>query len=460
MNRRAFLGSAAVAPVASQAGAATPPDPSPLNVLIVLFDKCRTDAIGAYGNKQVSTPYIDWLAGTGVRFANCYTPQALCGPARASIITGMYPHAHGLRKNVYPIDPAQGNHNVYSEPVPDPFTDPRFRLWNNFPYLLNSAGYQTGLVGKWHLGPRNPGFFDTWKGFNSLLPHWIGKPHESAYRPDVHTGQGIDFIEKNGSRPFFLYQSYYAPHEPLDPPKKYLNRHGAREHDEYHAAVENLDWNVGRLVDTLRKRNILDRTLIILTTEHGRTWIDRPGTTEGMSIAYEEASRIPLIVRCPAVLPQGKVWNAGVTLLDIMPTILDATNVTAFSPVQASITGSGGPPMHGRSLLAEVTPGHDAWTRPLLMQNLSQRALRGSQFEDRAIRYEHWKMILRRFDSDSRLRADELYDLQSDPAETRNLFGYASRRATVRELASMLRKSAQETGDALGAELAAQADAG
>src|SRR5205823_6503487 len=140
MNRRAFLGGAALTPALSQAGAVPQAGTAPLNVLILLFDKCRTDAIGAYGNKQVSTPYIDWLAQTGVRFANCYTPQALCGPARASIITGAYPHAHGLRRNVYPIDPSQNNHNTYPEPVPDPFIDSRFRLWNNFPYLLNGGG--------------------------------------------------------------------------------------------------------------------------------------------------------------------------------------------------------------------------------------------------------------------------------------------------------------------------------
>ena len=90
MKRREFLGSAALGALASQGAAQV--SAAPLNVLILLFDKCRTDAIGAYGNKQVSTPNIDWLASSGVRFANCYTPQALCGPARASIITGMYPN--------------------------------------------------------------------------------------------------------------------------------------------------------------------------------------------------------------------------------------------------------------------------------------------------------------------------------------------------------------------------------
>ena len=78
--------------------------------------------------------------------------------------------------------------------------------------------------------------------------------------------------------------------------------------------------------------------------------------------------------------------------------------------------------MHGRSLIAEVRSGRDVWTRPVIMENLSQRELQGSQFEERAIRFEQWKLIMRRFDSDPRLRQDELYDLKSDPGETRNVF--------------------------------------
>ena len=101
----------------------------------------------------------------------------------------------------------------------DPFRDARFRLWDNFVYYLSNAGYATACIGKWHLGPGNPGFFDTFKAFNSLLRHWVGEPHKSAYRPDLETDEGIRFIEANAGRPWFLYQSYYAPHEPLDPPK-------------------------------------------------------------------------------------------------------------------------------------------------------------------------------------------------------------------------------------------------
>ena len=97
------------------------------NILLVLFDKCRTDALSSYGGVHVPTPNLDFLARTGVRFSNCYTPQALSGPARASILTGVYPHAHGLQRNVYPSSVARSPSN-YPEPIADPFRDSRFRL--------------------------------------------------------------------------------------------------------------------------------------------------------------------------------------------------------------------------------------------------------------------------------------------------------------------------------------------
>lgn len=419
----------------------------PPNILFIIFDKCRTDAIGAYGeNPAARTPRIDDLAASGVRFSHAYTPQALCGPARASIITGLYPHAHGLRRNVYPV-PSGRSYTNYPEPVVDPFRDPRFRLWDNFVYLLNNAGYATGHIGKWHLGPANPGFFDYFKSFNSLLRHWVGEPHQSLYRPDVHTDQGVQFIERHAREPFFLYQSYYAPHEPLDPPKRFLEGLSGVPHADYHATVRNLDWNVGRLVDTLSKHQVLDDTLIILTTEHGRTWIDRPGSLEGIALPYEECARIPLLLRYPRLLPKGKVWNAGVSLVDLAPTILQAAGVTPDLGVREAgqrVT------LHGRSLITEVR-GKDEWTRPMVIANHSQRAIDGSFFDERTIRTERHKLILRKFDSRPEMRPGELYDLVPDPGETRNLFANADlRRNLARRLAEWGRQYRDELSIELG----------
>lgn len=146
--------------------------------------------------------------------------------------------------------------------------------------------------------------------------------------------------------------------------------------------MSNLDWNVGRLIEMLRKRNILDDTFIIVTTEHERTWAERPGTSEGMCIAYEEASRIPLILRYPPLLP----------------------------------------------------------------------------YDERALRTERWKLILRKFDVRPELRPGELYDMQADRKEIRNLYG--SQRPVVKELAEILRKWGEETEDALAVELGRYAEGG
>jgi arylsulfatase A-like enzyme len=444
MKRRDFLSLTAAAPLAAQT-----PGPrataAPPNFLYILFDKCRTDTIGAYGNRDAHTPNIDRLAAGGVRFANCYTPQALCCPARASIITGKYPHAHGMRVNVHPE--SGGGRNSYPENIPNPFDNPRFHLWDNFPYYLHNAGYRTGHIGKWHLGPGNPGFFDMWRSFNSQLHHWVGEPHQSAYRPDVQTNLGVEFIEQNAGRPFFLYESYYAPHEPYDPPKKYLDLYRGKKLEPagYYAAVAGLDENVGRLLDTLQRNKILDRTFIILGTEHGMTLAARAGTEAGgYSSPYDEVSRIPLLMRYPPLLRGGTAWQSGVSLVDVMPTILDA----------AGVFGLAGRNPRERSLLPHLQAGRDQWRGPLIMQNISRRPLGGSYFEDRAIRTEKWKMILRKFDGESSGPRGELYDMQADPAEKTDLFRSPQHRDVVKELSGELARWGKQTGDALAVELA------
>ena len=448
MQRRNFLWgtlSGALSAGSAQAQtsvSANEPDSPPPNFVFILFDKCRRDAIGAYGRTDVHTPNLDRLAADGVRFDNCYAPQALCGPCRASIITGKYPHQHGMRKNTYPYDRSRSN-NVYHEAIPDPFRDPRFDLWDNFPHFLNAAGYRTAHIGKWHLGEGNPGFFDVWKSFNSQLRHWIGTPHKSLYRPHVHTDSGIRFIEQNADRPFFLYQSYYSPHEPNDPPRRFFEPYQGKnvEHEDYYASVTALDWDVGRLVGALRSKGILDRTFIIVSTEHGRTWVDRPGTLAGMSIAYDEAARLPLIMHCPRLLPKGVTWGSGVSMVDLMPTILHAANVY----------GRLGEDYSSRSLLPDLQAGRDEWKRTIVIQNISQKGIDGVLFEERALRTERWKLILRKFGARPKMRADELYDMRSDPGEKKNL--YASRGDVVKRLAAQLRRWGEKHGDTLAAEL-------
>ncbi|MDE0109354.1 MAG: sulfatase-like hydrolase/transferase [Bryobacterales bacterium] len=440
-----ILGSSSAAQRAlGQTGSAAEPggEQAPPNFLFILLDKCRRDAIGAYGRSDVHTPNIDRLAAGGIRFDNCYAPQPLCGPCRASILTGLYPHEHGMRKNPYPYV-RSGSSNTYQEPIPDPFGDPRFDIWDNFPHFLNNAGYRTAHIGKWHLGEGNPGFFDVWKSFNSQIHHWLGEPHKSRYRPTIQTDDAVEFIEENADRPFFLYQSYYSPHEPNNPPKRFHEPYEGKnvEHEEYYASVTALDEEIGRMIDALRSNNVLDNTFIILTTEHGRTWIDRPGTLAGMSISYDEAARLPLIMHYPRVLPAGVAWQSGVSSVHLMPTIMDA----------AGLYGRLDEDFSDRSLIADLVSGWDEWSREIVIQNISQKGIDGVLFEERAIRTERWKLILRHFGARPQMRFDELYDMQNDPGETKNL--YSDRQDVVKELAGRLAKWGDQHKDALAVEL-------
>ena len=204
----------------------------------------------------------------------------------------------GSPETFYP-GPASASNSNFPHPVIDPFRDPRFRLWDNVVFHLNNAGYATGCVEKWHLGLANPGFFDTFKAFNSLLRHWVGEPHRSPYRPDIETDEGIRFIETNADRPWFLYQSHDAPHEPLDPPRS--GPRSLRTSRTRITTPPSPTWT-GTPAESWRR--------FAAATFWTRLWVihvrprphrdQRPGSSEqGIALPYEEVARVPLIIRYP-----------------------------------------------------------------------------------------------------------------------------------------------------------------
>ncbi len=428
----------------------------PVNVVLILFDWARRDAIGVYSNKDVSTPNIDKLAKDGVRFDNAYTTATLCSPARASLITGTYPHAHGIRKTMYPAGINGGLPTMYQEPITNPFNDARFNLAINFPKYITNSGFATAHIGKWHLGTVNPGFFDVFKSYNSLMPHWLNEPNQSVYREDIQTNEGIRFIQQNADRPFFLYQSYYTPHGPYQPPQKYLDLYKNRkiDHKSYYAAVSSLDNNVGRIVKTLKQRKLFDNTLIIISTDHGGSFQSRPGSYRGMGIAYDEAARIPMIMHWPAGLPKNVAWNSGVSLVDIAPTILGATGINTKSRVMEIVTGRLGSPFHGRDLISEVNSGKDTWPNPVFIQNLPEAAIENSWFDERAMRTKNWKLVLRDFNADPRARNNAFFDVVNDPGESTNLYSDKKYRKQLIEQMGVMLASARSMGDELTIKLA------
>jgi arylsulfatase A-like enzyme len=413
MNRRSFL--------AVTAGAAARPADAQTqrpNILFLMADQFRADALGASGNPWIRTPNLDRLARSGVRFSNAYTPQALCTPARGALMTGVYPHTNGLDENLYN--------------VADAFREPKYHLTPNLPTLLREAGYHTGYIGKWHLGEGNPGLFDYWNGYNSLQPHWMGKRQESAYRSDVETDDAFRFMEENRARPFALFVSYYPPHTPYDPPRKYSEMYSGREHADYYGAVTAVDADVGRVLDKLSGLGLVGRTFVSFTADHGETFGQRIGSQD-KTVSYEESAKVPLLMRWPVHLPVAE-FRGGVTTLDLMPSILEAAGIPVPSRCQ------------GRSRSAALRAGNVGWAEPVFLENITQKEIDGKPAIERAIRTERWKLILR-----DHPRC-ELYDVQADPAERDDLF--ARQPARVRELATLIRDWATRFADPVGVELA------
>jgi len=442
MKRREFLHKSCMGLIGmalTRAVAASPTESSktsgrrPPNFLFILTDQQRYDALGAAGNKNMRTPNIDRLASDGVRFDNCYAAQAVCSPSRASIISGLFPHAHGVQNNVYGID--------------DVTAMPEYRMQVTWPLLLQQHGYKTGYIGKWHLGDKAPKCFDEWHGFNSNLSHWMGKPYESEYRSDVETQQGLAFIQANANRPFALYQSYYPPHAPYAAPKQYWEyyENTPLRPLEYYAACSDIDRNIGRLLAKLESLDLLDNTFIVFTSDHGDHFGMRPGGANKRA-AYDECARVPLIIHHPKLAHGGKVRNELVSNVDLMPTILGVAGLD----VPAGL--------HGVSLLPLCGGQSVPWRSAVTIENTEDvsgaNGDGGSTCNSRGVRTREWKLILRDRLSVRATHLRELYSLPADPFEHSDIYG--PRHST--DIAPILRRLeawARSVGDAESLDLAA-----
>ncbi len=436
------------------------PGAQPRNVIFVLVDDLRYDALGYMGHPWIETPNLDALAKSGVQMRNAFVTTALCSPSRASILTGQYAHRHRVVDNINPVAPG----TIF------------------FPQYLQQAGYDTAFIGKWHMGPASdapqPGF-DRWvsfRGQGTYLPSPNGfnvdgtRVPQRGYITDELTDYALDWLkQRRADRPFFLYLSHKAVHSDFTPAERHKGRykdkpftppktmaetpenldgnpmwvrnqrnswhgvdfpyHSALDIAEYYRRYAEtllaVDDSVGRLMALLRERGMLDSTIVMFMGDNGFAFGEH-GLIDKRT-AYEASMRVPLLMSGGG-LPAGTRVEEVVANIDIAPTILEAAGLQP-------------PPMDGRSALALARGQRIPWRETLLYEYYWERnfpqtpamhALRGARYK--YIRYYGlWD-------------TDELYDLQTDPLEIRNLIRDPAHRDLVTRFNADLFRTLQETG--------------
>ncbi len=433
--------------------AAEPPARRP-NVVWIMTDNHGPWTLGCYGNPEIRTPNIDRLARRGMLFTHCYSSNAVCSPTRATWLTGLMPSQHGVHCFLAPW--VQLGPRSYS-------TIQEFR---SLPELLAEAGYTCGLVGKWHLGANDR----PQEGFT----FWVAKPEGHTrefygqkaiehgrtftipgYQTEYWTRRAVEFIRRNRSRPFFLFLAYNGPYglsplllspgnnrhrehyaglpmrsfprEPMHPwlynNRDYLNNLTSMR--RYAAEISGVDDGVGQVLRALRELGLEENTLVVFCADQGLA--GGQGGIWGMGdhtrplSAFDSTMHVPLIVSHPGHIPQGTRCRLLVSNYDWYPTLLEYLGLEDPRP--------DGLPRPGRSLARVLRHGPEAAPRDWADEVFYE-------FETvRAVRTRRWKLVVRLDGGPT-----ELYDLEHDPGERRNLAGSARHR----QVEERLRKRLQE----------------
>ncbi len=421
-----------VLPAASDAAAVRP------NVLVILTDDQRWDAMGCAGHPILRTPNIDRLAAEGVRFANVFVTTSLCSPSRASLLSGRYARAHGVRNNF----------TEYPNDLP------------GYPSRLRESGYETAYIGKWHMGETNdaprPGF-DFWMSHRGQGNYFDNEFNINGtrrtipgYYTTVVTDHAVEWLGRKHDRPWLLVLGHKAPHGgPIQPEPRFEHAfdsfpmerpvnaddyatpgkpawlgesyttwhglggplYGRKEYGPfvraYLGTLASVDESVGRIHAALRERNQLDRTVIVFTSDNGFV-LGEHGRVDKRT-AYEESLRVPLLVRYPPLARPGTVVSNMVLNLDLAPSIVDLCGAKPL------------PGIHGQSWEPLLGGKRVPWRTSFLYEYNFE-----AQFpytpNVRAVRTPEWKLI--RYpngDGTPDRFTAELYHLSDDPHEMTNL---------------------------------------
>jgi arylsulfatase A-like enzyme len=427
------------------------------NILYIMADDHAAHAISAYGSKINKTPNIDRIAQEGMRFNKCFVTNSICTPSRAAILTGKYSHMNGV-----PVF----NHIDGSQP--------------HLAKYLQAAGYHTGMIGKWHLGT-DPTGFDYWNILPGqgvyvdpvLIEHGQRKKH-TGYATDIITDLSLEFIKSRPKdKPFFLMCHHKAPHRPWVPDAKHaklfenivipepstfddeasnyatrsdaareatmridrdLNKTDLKKEPpaglsatelkkwkyqrymrDYLACVASIDDNVGRMLDFLEQTGLASNTIVVYTSDQGfflgdHDWFDK-------RFMYEESLRMPFLIRWPGHIKAGATSDGMILNVDFAPTFLEATGVPVASDIQ------------GRSFLSLLRGETPKDWRTSMYYRYYHYPMHHKVQPHYGVRTEQYKLIYF-----NKIDQWELFDLQSDPHELKNLYNDPKYAELVKEL--------------------------
>jgi arylsulfatase A len=319
-DRRAFLKTAAGVAFASSVRAGSTPPP---NIVLIIADDLGYGDLSCYGS-NIATPAIDQVAREGVRFTQFNSASSVCSPSRAAWLTGRYPTRVGIPR-VLDVTDTCG------------LADSEVTMAQ----MLKNAGYATMCVGKWHLGGV-PQHLPTARGFDEFfgLPYSI----DQGNRPLMHntdiieqpavletltqrfTETATDFIARSAGSPFFLYLGHAFPHIPLAASPAFFGR---SSQGVYGDAVQEIDWSVARIMQTLKAQGLDSNTLVMVSSDHGPWYQGSPGGLRGRKgETFEGGMRVPFIARFPNWIPAGQVCQSFATSMDVLPTVAAFTGAS------------------------------------------------------------------------------------------------------------------------------------
>jgi len=438
-SRRKFLSALGVSALApeislSKIGSEKHSEPGRPNVIFIMTDQHRQDGVGIYPGSKAITPNLDQLAQEGILFNRAYVAQPVCAPNRASMLSGLYPHSHGVLENTWSLS---SRVTTTAE-------------------ILGTAGYMCGYFGKWHLDRVNShGFsiFPDYPGDGRGDDHYFIQDGEKRYSVDVITDDVIEFIRANKNKPFYSFVSYYPPHPAYAVPEQweqlYADIYPADEKRRiYYGMCSKVDEQIGRILQEIRNSGIEENTLVLFTSDHGH-YFDKRWNNHPKRLCFDISARVPLIMRFPGKIAVGQVTDGLFSSVDLNQTIIGLTGLSQFEGLQGVdqsdfITGKEESPRD--ALVIENFPYPDKTETPGPYKNEPL----WSAGEERCIFDGEWKLIL------STTRPPELYNLVSDSNEVINQWSAKKDMTLVKILGEKLHIWGVETGDDLAPTLAGQ----